>query len=79
MPKNFVLPATTLYPSPEQIQKALLPAGEELDALDELIATGEAIFYIINQSDLDEAAKNALYRLEKHFGFYARLLSETAG
>lgn len=58
-----------------QIKKSLLPPGEEQEALDELIATGEAVFHLINLSDLDEPTKNALYRLEKHFNLYAGLLT----
>jgi len=70
-------PSLIIKPGKEQIAQALQPAGEDLDALDEMIATVEAIFYVINQSDLDEPAKNALYRLEKHFNFYVQLLSST--
>lgn len=63
-------------PTAEQIKKALLPQpDDELDPLDELIATGEAVFHLINLSDLDEPTKNALYRLEKHFNLYAGLLT----
>jgi hypothetical protein len=59
--------------TPEQFKKAMLPDCEELDALDELIATGEAVFDLINISDLDIQLKNAIYQLEKLFAIYARL------
>lgn len=65
-------------PGAELIKNALLPAGEELDALDELIATGEAVFYLVSISELDDPVKNAIYRLEKHFSFYARLIEKGA-
>jgi hypothetical protein len=70
-----MLPAENYQPSAEQIKKALLPNGEELDAIDELIATGEAVFHLVNVSEMDEQIKNAIYRLEKHFNFYARLVA----
>jgi hypothetical protein len=73
-----MLPAENYTPSADQIKKALLPAGEELDALDELIATGEAVFHLINISDMDIQIKNAIYRLEKHFNFYARLITDNS-
>ena len=63
-------------PGEDQVRKFLLPAGEEMEALDELLATHEAIFQVINNSEIDDSIKNTLYRLEKHFNHYARLLSE---
>lgn len=69
--------AENYTPSADQIKHALLPPGEELEAPDELIATGEAVFHIINMADLDITLKNTLYRLEKHFNFYARLFAGT--
>jgi hypothetical protein len=61
-------------PTPEQILKAFLHDDPELDPLDDLIATGEAIFNLIRISELDHLAKNAFYQLEKQFGFYSRLV-----
>jgi hypothetical protein len=62
-------------PNPDQIKKALLPNDEQLFALDELIATGEAVFSLIRFSEMDKDFKEAFYRLEKHFMFYSNLMN----
>lgn len=60
--------------SAQQIKNALLQATTtDLDPLDELIATGEAVFNLIRFSELDEGVKNAFYQLEKQFEMYAKL------
>jgi hypothetical protein len=70
-----MLPAENPHSSFEQIKKALLPPGEEAEALDELIATGEAVFHLVSITELDDPIKNAIYRLEKHFNLYAKILA----
>lgn len=61
-------------PGAETIKKALLPGPEDdLDALDELIATGEAVFSLIRLTDLDLDIKGAIFQLEKQFAFWGRL------
>jgi hypothetical protein len=62
-------------PSAEAIKKAMLPDNEPLDPLDELIATGEAVFNLIRFSELDLYVKNAFFQLEKQFTFYANLVN----
>ncbi len=74
-----LIPAAMPYPennqpNPAQIKQALLLNNEQLFALDELIATGEAVFNIIRFSELDPGIKDAFYQLEKQFTFYANLL-----
>lgn len=61
-------------PTAIQIREALLPAYEHFCPLEELIATGEAVFAFIHQSQIDLSSKNAFYQLEKQFGFYKNLL-----
>lgn len=63
-------------PCEDQARKFLLPPGEETEAFDEIIATHEAIFQVINNSELDDTTKNTLYRLEKHLNHYVWLLSD---
>ncbi len=63
-------------PNPEHNKQALLLNNEQLYALDELIATGEAVFNLIRFSELDPGIKDAFYQLEKQFTFYANLLME---
>lgn len=53
-----------------------LPLFEALRPLNELIASGEAVFNLIRISEMDIHAKNAFFQLEKQFGFYARLVQE---
>lgn len=64
----------TKQPTPDQVMSALLHDVHELDPLDNLIATSEAVFNLIRISEMDILAKNAFYQLEKQFGFYARLV-----
>ena len=60
--------------TPEEIKAALVQTlNSEPDALDELIATGEAVFSLLSQTELEEDVKNAFYQLEKQFMFYAAL------
>jgi hypothetical protein len=65
-------------PNPAQIKQALLPNDEQLYALDELIATGEAVFNLIRFSELDQGIKHAFYQLEKQFMFYSNLVMKEA-
>lgn len=60
-------------PTAAEIKEALLPDNDTLDALDELIATGEAVFAMIRFSELDLGIKSAFCQLEKQFEFYAKL------
>jgi hypothetical protein len=55
---------------------ALLPllSQQQRCTLDELIATGEAVFSLIRFSELDTCIKDAFYQLEKQFAFYANLV-----
>ena len=66
-------------PGEDQARKFLLPPGEEMEAFDEIVSTHEAIFQVINNSELDETTKNTLYRLEKHLNHYTWLLSGRLG
>ena len=61
-------------PNPEHSKNALLLNDEQLSALDELIATGEAVFNLIRFSELDQGIKHAFYQLEKQFMFYSNLV-----
>jgi hypothetical protein len=56
------------------VKKALLSEDSGTDALEELIAVGEAVFTFIRYSDLDLPLRNAVSFLEKQFDFYRRLL-----
>lgn len=58
------------------VKKALLSDDKSADALDELIAAGEAVFTFIRYSDLDMPLRNAVSFLEKQFDFYRRLLGK---
>jgi hypothetical protein len=58
------------------VKKALLSDDKSADALDELIAVGEAVFTFIRYSDLDMPLRNAVSLLEKHFDFYRKLLGK---
>lgn len=58
------------------VKKALLSDDKSADALDELIAVGEAVFTFIRYSDLDLPLRNAVSLLEKQFDFYRRLLDD---
>ena len=62
-------------PNQEHNKHALLLNNEQLSALDELIATGEAVFSLIRFSEMDKDFKEAFYRLEKHFMFYSNLMN----
>ena len=63
------------HPAPSPILPLLNPA--QRCTLDELIATGEAVFNLIRFSELDTCIKNAFYQLEKQFDFYAnRVMGE---
>jgi hypothetical protein len=61
-------------PNPGQNKHALLLNYEQLSALDELIATGEAVFNLIRFSELDACIKDAFYQLEKQFLYYSNLV-----
>jgi hypothetical protein len=68
-----------LRPGEDQARKFLLPPGEEMEAFDEILYTHEAIFQVINNSELDDTTKNTLYRLEKHLNHHTWLLSGRIG
>ena len=57
-----------------EIKDALLPDDELIDPLEELIATSEAVFEIIRNSDMEVKTKSAFFQLEKPFNFYKNLL-----
>ena len=61
-------------PNQEHNKHALLLNNEQLSALDELIATGEAVFNLIRFSELDPGIKDAFYQLEKQFLYYSNLV-----
>jgi hypothetical protein len=65
-------------PTPEQVVKALLAGNKEFFLLDELIATGEAIFNLIRLADADSDLKYTAFQLEKRFTFYASLIQENS-
>jgi hypothetical protein len=58
------------------VKNALLSDDKSADALDELIAVGEAAFTFIRYSDLDMPFRNAMSLLEKQFDFYRKLLEK---
>jgi len=58
------------------VKKALLSDDKSADALEELIAVGEAVFTFIRYSDLDLPLRNAVGVMEKQFDFYRRLLGK---
>lgn len=58
------------------VKKALLSDDPRTDALEELIAVGEAVFTFIRYSDLDMPLRNAVSLLERHFDFYRKLLEK---
>lgn len=51
---------------------------ELVHPLDELIATGEAVFTFIRFVRMDEDLKKAFYQLEKQFDFYKNLVRSSA-
>jgi hypothetical protein len=56
------------------LKKALVNVEPGMDALGELIMTGQAAFAFIRYSELDLPLRNAMNQLEKQFEFYRRLL-----
>jgi hypothetical protein len=60
--------------TPEQIIKVLLSGDEEINLVDELIATGEAAFSLIRHSEMELDLKCAFHQLEKQYVFYTRLV-----
>ena len=61
-------------PTAFQIRDALLADNGQFCPLEELVATGEAVFSFIHQSQMDLSSRNAFYQLEKQFHFYKNLL-----
>jgi hypothetical protein len=57
------------HPAPIALLALLNP--QQRCTLEELIATGEAVFCLIRFSELDTSIKNAFYQLEKQFDLYA--------
>ncbi|MDP4265586.1 MAG: hypothetical protein Q8941_23890 [Bacteroidota bacterium] len=60
--------------SAAEIKEALIPDLELTCPLEELIATGEAVFAFIRHSEMDPLMKNAFCQLEKQFDFYKNLV-----
>jgi hypothetical protein len=60
--------------SATQIKEALIPDLELTCPLEELIATGDAVFEFIHHSEMELRTKNAFCQLEKQFDFYKNLL-----
>lgn len=60
--------------APEELKQALMPNHELRRPIEELIATGEAVFEFIKKSELKRSTKSAFYQLEKQFEFYKNLL-----
>ena len=60
--------------TPEEVKQSLMPTHELRRPLEELIATGEAVFEFIKRSELKKSTKSAFYQLEKQFEFYKSLL-----
>lgn len=67
--------ATTLFRdlSPEDLKNSVLPTHELNFPIEELIATGEATFEFIRNSEMQVETKNAFHQLEKQFSFYRNL------
>lgn len=58
----------------EKIKTCLLTTHELSKPTDELIATCEAVFTMIRNSEMELETKNAFYRLEMQFEFYRQLV-----
>ena len=57
----------------EEIKESLLAANELSRPIEDLIATGEAVFEFIRRSKMKESTKSAFYQLEKRREFYKNL------
>jgi hypothetical protein len=75
LPTTLYLPACcTLKTTKPTRSRINLLNLQQLYALEELIATTEAIFSFIRFSELDPGIKNAFYQLEKQFEFHSSLV-----
>lgn len=52
----------------------MLATHELSKPIEELVATGEAVFALIRNSEMELETKNAFHRLEMQFEFYRQLL-----
>jgi hypothetical protein len=59
------------------MQLSAQPPPYPAEALDELIATGEAVFSLIRFSEMEADIKLAFHQLEKQFAYWAGELVRT--
>ena len=59
--------------SAEELKQSILPPHNLNRPIEELVATGEAVFEFIRNSEMELEIKNAFYQLEKQFIFYRNL------
>jgi hypothetical protein len=60
--------------SAETLKETLLEDRQLSKPVEELMATAEAAFVLIRNSEMDMELKNAFYRLEMQFEFYRNLV-----
>lgn len=68
-----------LPPSAEQIRAALLTGNENLNPLDELLSTVEAVFYFVRLLDIDPDLKMAFEPMYRQFRFYSNMVVLASG
>ena len=78
-PYLYTMSIPRRQPTAEEIKNALLPDNDIIDPLEELIATGDAVFNLIRFSELDMGIKDAFYQLERQFTFYTNLVNGADG
>jgi hypothetical protein len=67
-------PGKRIHDYPAEGLKDSISAGQALNyPVEELIATGEAVFEFIRNSEMELTTKNAFHQLEKQFDFYKNL------
>lgn len=59
--------------SAEELKESIVPPYNLNHPIEELVATGEAVFEFIKNSEMETETKNAFYQLEKQFTFYRNL------
>jgi hypothetical protein len=59
--------------SAEVLKESIVSSYNLNHPIEELVATGEAVFEFIKNSEMETEAKNAFYQLEKQFIFYRNL------
>lgn len=59
--------------SAEELKQSILTSHNQNCPIEELIATGEAVFEFIKNSEMEVETKNAFYQLEKQYIFYRNL------